>query len=85
MTDPFRTPEALISRARFDGADAKRLGISRDTNPHEPGRRFKAWAEGWDSIPHWRRTDWSSPIRELGRSPPPRPCPGPNPRRYPHE
>ena len=80
----YETTEHKCWRARFDGESAKRLGMARDANPHEPGQCFKAWLEGWDSIPRWRRTDYREPIRELGRSPPPRPCPEQNPRR-PHE
>ncbi len=85
MTDPLRTPDALCAYARFDGEGAKRHGLARAANPHIPGRHFKAWNEGWDSIPHWRRTDYREPANDLARAPAPRPCPDPNPRRIGYE
>lgn len=85
MAGAIRAAETLIAYARFDGEGAKRLGMERDANPHIPGRLFNAWNEGWDSIPRWRRTDYRDPANDLGRSPAPRPCPDPNPRRIGYE
>ncbi len=81
----FRTAEAILSRARFDGEDAKRLRMPRDANPYPPGRCFRAWSQGWDSIARWRRTDFREAANSLDRPTPPRPCPDPNPRRIPYE
>lgn len=81
----YRTIAHKINRARFDGQGAKRLGMQRTDNPFAFGPLHDAWAEGWDSITRWRRTDWRSPVGDLGRSQAPRPCPTQNPGRKGYE
>ena len=85
MTYPIITPMAQTHRARFDGESAKRLGMGADLNPHPPGPQHDAWAAGWESIPRRRYAHARTPARALGDSPPPRPCPDPNPRRVGYE
>lgn len=37
-----------ITQAEFDGADARRLGVPIEHNPHEAGsREYDAWELGW--------------------------------------
>ena len=85
MTYPIFTPKTQISLARFDGESAKRLGMVDGYNPFPPGPIHDAWAAGWESIPRRRYAHARTPIRALGDSPPPRPCPDPNPRRVGYE
>ena len=83
MIERKRTPAQW--RALIDGESAKRLGMTADSNPFIPGPLYDAWAEGWESIPRWRRNEFRHPAGALGESPLPRPCPDPNPRRKGYE